>query len=415
MRERPGAQQRPRSAQIIADRPFRRVQRGVDDVLGFAAQPQPIGAVTAIAFHGKHGVDPMRLAQREIILAMVGRHVDKPGAGIRGDEIAGQEGAGTREEVAQLVHRVPNDSTGQRRCGNILLHGQRRTDARAHCLHQWGGNEDAVAVLRAAKLVGDLRPISDALVHRDRPRRRCPDNRVRAHQFRRVRRFHDLERHVDLGRGDVVIFHLGIGQRGFFHGGPHDRLGTAIKLAAFGKLQQFGNDGRFRLEVHGEIGFFPIGADAQPLQLFALHVHPMLGIGAAFGAEFHRRHIVLVLLFRAVGFFHLPFDGQAVAIPTGDIGRILAQQRLRAHHRILQDMVQRVADVHVAVGVGRAIVEDELRPPGAGFTQLGVKIGRLPYAENLRLALRQASFHRKVGFRQENGGAIIGRGHDGGL
>ena len=357
----------------------------------------------------------MRLAQREVILAMIRRHVDKAGAGIGGDEIARQEGAGLGKEAAEVVHWVTGDGAGEGRRCYIVLHGQRGTDARAHGFHQWSSNEDTTATGSAAKLVGNLGSIGDALVHRDGPRRRRPDDGVGTHQFQRARRFHDLERHVDLGRGDVVVFHLGISQRGFFHGGPHDRLGTAIQLAALGKLQQFRNNGRFRLEIHGEIRLFPIRADAQPLQLFALHVHPMLGIGAAFGAEFHRRHIVLVQLFRAIGFFHLPFDGQAVAIPTGDIGRILAQQRLRAHHRILQDMVERVADVHVAVGIGRAIMENELRPPGAGFAQLRVEIGGLPYAENLRLTLRQAGFHRKVSFRQENGGAIIGRAHEGGL
>ena len=30
------------------------------------------------------------------------------------------------------------------------------------------------------------------------------------------------------------------------------------------------------------------------------------------------------------------------------------------HDHVLQDMVQRMADVHVAIGIGRAVVEDEL-------------------------------------------------------
>ncbi len=210
-----------------------------------------------------------------------------------------------------------------------------------------------------------------------------------------------------------MIFHLGIGQRGLFHRGPHHRLGAAIELAAFRKLQQFGNDGRFRREVHGEIGFFPITIDAQPLQLAGLHIHPMLGIGAAFGAEFLRRHLVLVLLLGAIGFLDLPFDRQAVAIPAGHIGHILAQQRLGAHHRILQDMVERVADVHVPVRIGGAVVIDEFFPALTRGAQLRIKVRRLPFGQDLRFLLRQAGLHRKVGLGQENGGAIIGRAHDG--
>ncbi len=62
----------------------------------------------------------------------------------------------------------------------------------------------------------NLRPISQSLVHRDRPRRGGPDYRVRADQFG-DRRVHDLERHVDLGRGDVLVLHLGFGEGRLLH------------------------------------------------------------------------------------------------------------------------------------------------------------------------------------------------------
>ena len=51
----------------------------------------------------------MRLAQVEVVLAVVRRHVDEAGASIGGDEVAGEERARPREEAAEMVHRVAGD------------------------------------------------------------------------------------------------------------------------------------------------------------------------------------------------------------------------------------------------------------------------------------------------------------------
>ena len=151
----------------------------------------------------------------------------------------------------------------------------------------------------------------------------------------------------------------------------------------------------------------PVAIDAEALQLLALDVDPVLGIGAAFGAELDRIDIVLVELLLAVLFLDLPLDGEAVAIPAGDVRRILAEQRLGANDHVLEDVVERVADVDVAIGIGRAIVEDELRRAGAGFTELAVKVFRLPPGEDGRLLLGEAGLHREVGLRQEDGASVV--------
>src|SRR3546814_5429207 len=76
-----------------------------------------------------------------------------------------------------------------------------------------------------------FRSVRERLVHRNRPRRGRPDHRMRADQLTSIRRLDDLERHVDLRRDDVLIFNLGLGERGLFDRRPHHRLGTAIELA----------------------------------------------------------------------------------------------------------------------------------------------------------------------------------------
>ena len=135
----------------------------------------------------------------------------------------------------------------------------------------------------------------------------------------------------------------------------------------------------------------------------------MLRIGAAFGAELDGGNFVLVELFLAILLFDLPLDGQAVAIPTGHIRRIFAQQCLCADDHVLQDMVQRVADMHVAIGVRRAVMQNELLTPTTAIAQLRIKILRLPTRQDARLLLRKAGLHREICFRQENGVAIVDR------
>src|SRR3546814_19541222 len=80
-------------AQVGAERAVGGVELGVDDA-ALAAEPRPVGAVLAVALDREDGVDAVRLAQVEIILAMVGRHMDEAGDAVGGDEIARAEGAG---------------------------------------------------------------------------------------------------------------------------------------------------------------------------------------------------------------------------------------------------------------------------------------------------------------------------------
>ena len=151
----------------------------------------------------------------------------------------------------------------------------------------------------------------------------------------------------------------------------------------------------------------PVAADAEAFQLLALGVDPMLRIGAAFGAEFLDRNLVLVELFLAILLLDLPLDGEAVAIPAGHIRRVLALQRLGTDDHVLQDMVERMADMHVAIRVRRSVVEDELVAALAALANLPFQIALEPFRQNQRLLLRQAGLHRKVGLGQEDGVAVI--------
>ena len=67
-----------------------------------------------------------------------------------------------------------------------------------------------------------------------------------------------------------------------------------------------------------------------------------------------------------------------------------------------------MTDVDAAVGIGRAVVQDELRPTFALRAQLLIQANLVPALQNLWLALRQAGFHRKLGIRQIQRGFVVG-------
>ncbi len=113
-------------------------------------------------------------------------------------------------------------------------------------------------------------------------------------------------------------------------------------------------------------GIIPIAGDAEAFEFFFLNLNPVRGELAALLAELKNGDVVFVLPLLAVALLDLPFDGQPVAIPAWDIVGVEAHHLLGAHDDVLEDLIQGVADVEVAVGVGRAVVEDELLAPLGG-------------------------------------------------
>ena len=78
-----------------------------------AAEPRPVVAIAPIGHDREDRVDPVLAAQVEIVLAMVGRHVDEAGTAIGGDEVAREHGAEGFVESAEGVHRVADFGAGE--------------------------------------------------------------------------------------------------------------------------------------------------------------------------------------------------------------------------------------------------------------------------------------------------------------
>ena len=209
---------------------------------------------------------------------------------------------------------------------------------------------------------------------------------------------------------DHFVFDLGFGERGLLDNRPHDRLGAAIELAGLGKFHQLARDDRFGIIGHGEIGVLEIAGDAEPLEFLRLHTDPMRRKITTFLAEFVDGDFVLVLALGAIGFLDLPFDRQAVAVPAGDVIAVKPAHLERAGDDVLQHLVEGMADMEVAVGIGRAVMEHIFRPACSVIAQAFVEVHLLPAGEDLRLLLRQSGAHRKLRLRQVEGGRIIAFG-----
>ena len=106
---------------------------------------------------------------------------------------------------------------------------------------------------------------------------------------------------------------------------------------------------------------------------------------------------------------HLELNGKAVTVPAGDVVHLLALEDLMTVDEILQELVQGMADVQVAVGVRRAIMQDVAL--GAGLlgisAELVVQINRFPVFLQLRLALDSVGALRE-GSLGENNGRCVG-------
>ncbi len=161
------------------------------------------------------------------------------------------------------------------------------------------------------------------------------------------------------------------------------------------------------MEIHGQIGVFPIAGDAQTLEFLALHVDPTAGELATFGAEFIDRHLILVAALLAVLLFDLPFDRQAVAVPARDVARVIAHHLMAAHNHVLDRLVQRVTDVQMPVGIGRAVMQREGLTP-LFLAQAVIDADLLPPLQPAGLALGQSGAHGEIGLGQVQRGFVVG-------
>src|SRR6266404_1714421 len=186
---------------------------------------------------------------------------------------------------------------------------------------------------------------------------------------------------------------------------PINRLLAAIDKALLddvGKEPQFVG---FVFLVEGQIRFFPFPKNPQAFKLLALNIDVFARIGVALFSNSGRIEVrrrgagsVRAVFAHLLGDFEL--DRETVAIPAWNIRSTEAAQRFVFDDYILENLIQRVADVDITVSERRAVVQNELFGASALGLDAFIKPGHFPLVQPFWLPGDQIGLHREIGSRE---------------
>ncbi len=355
--------------------------------------------------------EPVALAHDEVFLAVARRGVHGARAALERDVLA------QYHRDFALVERMAQLQALE--CGTIRARHFARagnSGALQHRCREFGRQHEQLgtggAVDREQRVL-ELRMKRDRLVGGQRPRRRRPDHHARvargqrraAEAPRQLGTIHHPEAHVDRRRGAILVLDLRLSECGPAVQAPVHGLVALVEVPVADDLREGAQLLRLVARVHREVGLVPVAHHAEADEVAPLHIHLLGRVIAALLAE---RLGVEQLGLLAARLLDLQFDRQAVAVPARHVGRVVAVERARLDDDVLQDLVHRVADVDRAVGVRRAVVQDERRSVPGDFAQLAVGTAFLPPGEHLRLAAGEVRLHREGGLGEVDGVLVVG-------
>ncbi len=389
--------------------------RGLPDVL--AAEQRQLGFVDTVALNRVEDVVELHAvghAAVEVVHAIGWRGVHDARA-IFGADVLGQvDGADavvTGVHMGQRVLELQAFELGTSGGGDHLAVIGGEAVTLAGLFNQRLGQHQQ-AFGRVDQRVAQLGMHVERLVGRDGPRGGGPDH---GEGFLAQRRQAEgrsepfglgaQEGHVQRLRLLVGVLDLELGQRRAAVEAPVHGLETPVHVAAVHDLLERPDLVGLVAEVHRQVGVGPVAQHAQALEIGALAVDLLGGVGAGLGLH------VIAAEVAPEGFFDLVLDGQAVTVPTGDVAGVEAGQLARLDDHVLEHLVDGVPDVDVAVGVRRAVVQHELGRALACGAQLAVEVVLFPLGHPSRLALGQVTPHREGGVGHVQRGTVLRLGH----
>src|ERR1700683_2660844 len=140
----------------------------------------------------------------------------------------------------------------------------------------------------------------------------------------------------------------------------------------------------------------PTPENTEPLEIAPVLIHIAQGKLPAHGAKFRGADGT----FAAQLFFHLRLDGQAVAIPAGNVRSAKTSHGLRLNHHIFQNLVLAGPDMDRTRGIWRTVMQHIRRRARAGLLNLPVNAFLFPALELRGFGLRQICLHGEIRARQ---------------
>src|ERR1035437_9097051 len=243
--------------------------------------------------------------------------------------------------------------------------------------------------------------VSHGEVRGQRPRRRRPNH------DERVRLADDGEFHEHALADVTGVFDFGFGERGAARNAPVNWLFAPINKAL---LDDVGEQAEFIglvFLVQREVGIFPIAENAETFELRALEINELARVSVTSFAD--RGGVGAGVAGLAHFLRDFEFNRQAVAIPAGNVRRAETTERFVFDDDVLENLVQRRADVDIAVGEGRAVVQDEFFFARARRLDFFVKLRAFPFFQTFRLARDEVGLHREIRAREIQGVFVRGR------
>ena len=344
--------------------------------------------------------DALLEAGEVVVDAVAGRVVDYTGTVIDTDVIGQQRHALNAVKDRLLVVDVV-EGLGGNHVGRAVDHD--RGVLPAKLLAALGSQVFEHDLGTAIVLNGDIGGAGlkgNGLVGGDSPRRGRPDDKVdRAIEVLEAGGLGShLKTNEDRGARLVGVLDLCLGQRSVAVLAPVDGLVTAIDHALVEHGLEDLNISGVVLVIERQIGVVPIAEHAQATEARLLQLDVLDGELIAELADLSRGGLVELL--GAELLFDLVLDRLAMAVPTGDIGDLVALHHPVAVDHVLGNLVHGVADVNRTVGVRRAVMQHELLVTLVLLQNLLVDLVVLPVLESLGLGLGKTGTHGKTGFGQ---------------
>ena len=240
----------------------------------------------------------------------------------------------------------------------------------------------------------------NCLVGGDGPRRGRPDDEV--DRPVEVLEAGGLGGHLKAnedGRARLVgVLDLSLGQSGVAVLAPVNRLVAAIDHALIEHGLEDLDVGGVMLVIERQVGIVPVAEHAQTTEAGLLQLDVLDSELVAELTDLGRGSLVELL--GAELLLDLVLDRLAVAVPTGDVGNLIALHHPVTVDHVLGDLVHGMADVDRAVGVRRTVVQHELLVTLVLLQNLLVDLVVLPVLKSLRLGLGKTGTHGKTGLGQ---------------